>query len=147
MRVQVGIEGRRRHTAGADRKEDPFRRPGTMFQVIRVCVAVALAVGMTSLTPSAFADDYTAQAGPNVFGPWTQVGATTYSRNFVITATPVGNTSIVGEVMYFKGDVNKEPDVEPFFGRTVIKTGSGLSTVKVRFKGRPFGSTVAVHVD
>jgi hypothetical protein len=111
-----------------------------------VLLAGILTTGLVPLVSIAHADDYTTYAWPNVFGPWTQVGATTYPRNFVITARPVGNTSVVGEVMYFK-DVHQPAVVEQFVGRTVIKTGPGVSTVKVRFKGTPFGSAVAVHVD
>ena len=104
----------------------------------------ALTTGLL-LTPTAHASTYSAYAGPNVFGPWIQIGAHAGAVAYSIKATPVGSTTIVGEVAYFGVDGQRK--VEPFYGSTVIRTCHCVGTIQVHFKGIPTGSAVTVTIN
>jgi hypothetical protein len=112
--------------------------------------SVAVLVGMLAAGLMPFATTvqgatYPAYAGPNVFGPWAQVGSHAGAITYTISASPVGKTMIVGEVMYFGVDGQRK--VEPFYGSTVIRTCNCWATVLVRFKGIPLGTVVNVSVN
>jgi hypothetical protein len=103
-----------------------------------------LAAGLMLIATTVHAATFSAYAGPNVFGPWTQIGSHAGAITYTINASPVGNTAIVGEVAYFAADGQRK--VEPFYGSTVIRTCNCYATVQVRFKGIPLGSAVNVNV-
>jgi hypothetical protein len=105
---------------------------------------LALLAAIAGVASTAHAATYHAYAPPNAFGVWVQVGAHANATAFSISATPVGATSIVGEVRYFGVDGREK--IEPFIGSTVIRTCNCVATVQVRFKGIPLGSAVDVNV-
>lgn len=104
----------------------------------------ALATGL-ALAPATRAGTYSVWAGPNVFGPWVQVASHASAITYKISAIPVGNTAIVGEVMYFGVDGQRK--IESFHRQITIRTCPCVGVVQVRFKGIPFGSAVDVNVN
>jgi hypothetical protein len=109
-------------------------------------LAGILTAGLVPLISTAHAGTtYNLYAPPHTFGPWTHVGAHAGSAGFKITATPLGNTAVVGEVQWF--DVDGRQKVSQFHGVTYVRTCNCYGTIKVRLKGIPLGSAVTVTVN
>ena len=87
-----------------------------------------------------------AQALPNVFGPQVDVVSHLGSVGVSLTAKPLGNTVIVGEIEYWAKADDKEKTKKEFNKEIEIRTADVVGTVKVRFKGIPLGSVVEVVV-
>jgi hypothetical protein len=103
-----------------------------------------LATAALSSPATARAASYSAYAGPNVFGPWIQVGAYLGSVQYSVSASPVGKTAIMGEVRYYGTDGQLK--VESFYGSKTVTTCDCVGTLQVRFKGLPLGTAVNVDV-
>ncbi|MGD0042801.1 MAG: hypothetical protein ABSE84_20745 [Isosphaeraceae bacterium] len=119
-----------------------------MKKILLLLAALAMglpAAGQASPTPTTFGHRYEAYAPPNVFGNWYEVGAHLGAATFKITARPLGNSAIVGEVHYFAEDGRET--IKPFTQEITIRTANGVAAVKVRFKGIPTGTAVEVEVD
>jgi len=85
--------------------------------------------------------DFSAYAPPFVFGPWmTAIGGLGFATGLRIDVTPVGDTTVFGEVRYYN-EASQET-VQPFQGTIYISTCNCLQNVEVRFKGVPLGSAV-----
>ncbi|MCC5468521.1 hypothetical protein [Pelosinus baikalensis] len=79
------------------------------------------------------------QALPGIYGVWLEIATHLNSSDYTITAEPLGDTEILGQVKYF--NTNNAEIVKDFHREISITTG-GMGTVSVRFKGFPFGSVV-----
>ncbi len=120
-----------------------FRSPKHSITALVACLT--LLAGMAGPVSTAHAEDHIVQAGPNVFGRWYQVGAHAGAVTYTITATPIGGSSIDGEVLYFGADGRQHQD--RLVRYTVIRTCDCVGTVKVRFRGIPLGTAVKVTIN
>ena len=84
--------------------------------------------------------EFSAYAGPLVFGPWVNVASHMGTATFSISAEPIGSTVLVGEVRYFATDGSQR--TESFTKSVSVRTGNSIANVEVRFKGVPLGSAV-----
>lgn len=84
--------------------------------------------------------EFSAYAGPMIFGPWVNVASHIGTATFSISAEPLGSTVIVGEVRYFGSDGTQK--TESFNQSVTVRTGNSIANVEVRFKGVPLGSAV-----
>ena len=85
---------------------------------------------------------FSAYAPPVIYGAWQEVAAHIGSVTYTITVAPVGDTLLMGEVMYFKGTGAGTQTVESIVQTATITTSDSVATVKVIFKGVPTGTAV-----
>ncbi len=84
-------------------------------------------------------------AAPFVFGPWaTIVNQISGPLTYDVSASPVGDTDIQGEIRYW--DAFGKERQELFFDSVKIKTDNSTQSIDARFRGDPFGSEVRVIV-
>jgi hypothetical protein len=84
-------------------------------------------------------------AGPMFFGPWTTiVNQISGPLIYDVSATPLGDTDIRGEIRYW--DFFGAAREEVFFDSVKIRTDNSTQAIDVRFRGDSFGSEVRVIV-
>lgn len=88
---------------------------------------------------------YSAYAGPSVWGDWVDVADTIGSVSYTITASAIGSTEIRSRVRYFKTETSQV--VEEFADSTMITTGNAVAKVEVSFMGIPTGTAVDGTID
>ncbi len=112
----------------------------------RLSALACLAVGLSTIGSSAHAaGGISAWAPPGAWGVWQQLasqisGPITYK----ITAEPVGSTAVVGQVAYV--DETGKEHIMDFHKDVTFRTGNYSHWIRVRFKGFPLVTVVAVTI-
>ncbi|TBA03105.1 hypothetical protein [Rhizobium ruizarguesonis] len=86
-------------------------------------------------------------APPMVWGPEVTVASHIGSVTFNISYEAVGDTLVIGRVIYFKGEDSGKQVTEEFKDDTTITTSDSVANVRCQFKGIPTGSAVDITCD
>lgn len=88
------------------------------------------------------ARNFVAYAAPMTWGPDVTVASHLGSVTYKITYEAVGETLVIGRVIYYKGPGGGEKVTEEFRNETTITTSNSAANVVCDFKGVPTGSAV-----
>lgn len=96
----------------------------------------------TPLKPESFVRQFSATAGPSMWGVWYKIGENTGTGSYEIEYRPVDgtNTTVYGKVRYFH-ITGVRTELE-FTDSTNILTGNAYDSIEVCFKGFPLGCAV-----
>jgi hypothetical protein len=87
---------------------------------------------------------FTAYAPPLFFGPWSVATSHTGRARVRLSASPIGDTEIFGEVRYY--DSSNTQVVKSWHRQITFDVGDSYANIEVRFKGVPLGSAVEGEV-
>jgi len=79
--------------------------------------------------------DFSYSAPPNVFGPWQTIASYGGEVQYTLSASPLGDTQIFGEVRF-------GAETRSFADHITFRTRNEWSNVDVRFKGIPLGTAI-----
>ena len=85
---------------------------------------------------------FAAYAPPMTWGPDVTVASHIGSVTYTISYEAVGDTLVLGRVIYYKGDNGGQKVTEEFTDQTTITTADAVANVLCDFKGIPTGSAV-----